>query len=275
MTDKKKIISFSLWGNEPKYTVGALANAMYAEEVYPDWVCRFYISSEVDVEVIQRLEEMDRVEVIVLGKSQKGDHKNSLLRFLPAEEDDIEVVIFRDCDSRLNYREQAAVNEWLQSDKKFHIMYDHPNYSSFFLAGCWGVKYPGLAGVSALIRYYLMDVVNRPWEKIATLNDESQLCYRKGVDQNFLENVVYPIAQLSCMRHDDFSQNVLGYKIGRPFPTHKSIVQGYVGESLNVDESPAEPEWRILAFEKPAVEVLMERKEFIKEIQEEIVKDFS
>ena len=38
----KKIISFSLWGNSPKYLIGALKNADLAKEFYRDWECHFY-----------------------------------------------------------------------------------------------------------------------------------------------------------------------------------------------------------------------------------------
>ena len=270
MTDKKRVISFSLWGNEARYTVGALANALYAEEIYPGWICRFYISHDVDAEVVGTLKQMDNVEVVLLDKPNDGDYKNSLLRFLPAGDEDVEVMISRDCDSRLGYREKYAVDEWLQSDKKFHIMYDHPNYSSFFLAGCWGVKSPALQGISALIRYYLLDVANRPWEKITHIKD-GNVVYRKGVDQHFLENTVYPLASLSCMRHDDFSKNVLGEKIGLPFPTEKSLEQGYVGETMDVDETPVRPEWRMISFEEPVLQTIHDYQE----IERGIVKDFS
>ena len=39
----KKIISFSLWGDIPTYTEGAIKNVQLAKEVFPDWICRFYI----------------------------------------------------------------------------------------------------------------------------------------------------------------------------------------------------------------------------------------
>jgi hypothetical protein len=39
----KKIISYSLWGDLPLYTVGAISNAKQAKEIYPGWICRFYI----------------------------------------------------------------------------------------------------------------------------------------------------------------------------------------------------------------------------------------
>ena len=41
----KKIIAFSLWGDQPKYTVGAIKNADLAKEIYPDWTCRFISDS--------------------------------------------------------------------------------------------------------------------------------------------------------------------------------------------------------------------------------------
>ena len=31
-----KIISFSLWGQDPKYTIGAIRNAELAREIYQD-----------------------------------------------------------------------------------------------------------------------------------------------------------------------------------------------------------------------------------------------
>ena len=38
-----KVISFSLWGDNTRYTLGALQNASLAKMVYPDWICRFYV----------------------------------------------------------------------------------------------------------------------------------------------------------------------------------------------------------------------------------------
>ncbi len=39
----KKIISFSLWGNNKKYLNGALLNYSAQPYIYPDYKCRFYI----------------------------------------------------------------------------------------------------------------------------------------------------------------------------------------------------------------------------------------
>ena len=51
----KKIISFSLWGDNPKYTIGAIKNAEIAKEIYPDWICRFYLGKSTPIEIVKDL----------------------------------------------------------------------------------------------------------------------------------------------------------------------------------------------------------------------------
>ena len=47
-----KIIAFSLWGNNPKYTVGAIKNADIAGKLFPEWICRFYIGKSVPENIV-------------------------------------------------------------------------------------------------------------------------------------------------------------------------------------------------------------------------------
>ena len=240
----KKIISFIIWENKPEQVVGALANAIYAAEVYPDWICRFYATKSLDKESVKRLGEMAHVEVVPID-THPTDYKNTLYRFLPAGEPDVNVMISRDVESRISYREKYAVDEWLESDRMFHVMHDHPNFAGYVLPGCWGVKNKTLVGIGSLIRYYLQSVVNRPWEGIAAL-DEGSIIYRKGVDRNFLETVVYPMIDVTCMRHDNHNRNAFGNLIGKRFPTRRESGEGYVGEIFDIEDNPINPEWRQL-----------------------------
>jgi hypothetical protein len=50
-------------------------------------------------------------------------------RFLVAADTDVERYVVRDIDSRLSLREQAAVDEWIESQKKSHVMRDHSSHS--------------------------------------------------------------------------------------------------------------------------------------------------
>ena len=52
----KKIISFSLWGDNPKYTIGAINNAKLSQSIYPDWICRFYCGKSVPEEILKKWE---------------------------------------------------------------------------------------------------------------------------------------------------------------------------------------------------------------------------
>ena len=58
-----KIISFCLWGDNPKYTEGAIKNAQLASEIYPGWKCRFYVGQSVPSIVLMRLEMNENTEV--------------------------------------------------------------------------------------------------------------------------------------------------------------------------------------------------------------------
>ena len=149
----KKIISYSLWGNKPTYTVGALRNAELAKEIYPDWTCRFYVGKSVSADVINSLIQYDNTEVFVMN--EQGDWTGMFWRFYPASDSDVSVMISRDTDSRLDMREKLAVDEWLVSGKSFHIMRDHPFHATEILGGMWGVRGTILADMKTMITDYV------------------------------------------------------------------------------------------------------------------------
>ncbi len=59
----KKIISFSLWGDNPKYTIGAIRNAELTPIIYPGWISRFYCGESVPTEIIKTLISLPNTEV--------------------------------------------------------------------------------------------------------------------------------------------------------------------------------------------------------------------
>ena len=177
----KKIISFSLWGSDVKYTIGAVRNSELVEDIYPGWICRFYVGDDVPNDIIEKLESNSEV---VRMRGEKCDWTSTYWRFLPSGEEDVEVMISRDTDSRLNIREKNAVDEWLKSDKSFHIMRDHPWHRIEILAGMWGAKVGTLSNIKEL-----MDNYNKPLDKQS--------------DQTFLRSVVYPKIKDSLMVHDE------------------------------------------------------------------------
>jgi len=208
-----KVISFSLWGDNPVYTVGAIRNAELAETIYPDWQCWFYVGSSVPEEILSDLE--NRSNCTVIRMEEEGNWSGMFWRFYPASLSEVEVMISRDTDSRLNKREKAAVDEWIESDKGFHIMRDHPWHNTEILGGMWGAKRGVIPSMSTMCVEY---VKGEFWQ----------------VDQNFLREEVWPLVGENFLVHDEFFSN-------KPFPTKREGKE-FVGMAFNEDDTPLFPE---------------------------------
>jgi hypothetical protein len=132
----KKIIAFSLWGNDPKYCVGAIRNAQLAQVHFPNWECWFYYDSSVPLTYIKALDAFSNSKTIkVADESVFG----AFWRFFSMQKNTI--VLSRDTDSRLSNREAVIVDDWLKKDTKLCVIRDHINHYEFpILAGMWGIK---------------------------------------------------------------------------------------------------------------------------------------
>ena len=212
----KKIISFALWGNNPKYLIGAIKNAELAKVIYPEWIARFYVGTSVPKETLEKL-FLNGSEVVDMGIP--GDWTGMFWRFLPAGDPDVEAMISRDVDSRLSFRESEAVAAWFKSMKGFHIMRDHPCHATEILGGMWGVRGGMLRNMKQLI-------------------DE----YNKGdfwqVDQNFLREKIYPLVKLNSCVHDEFFQHC-------SFPTARNQYE-FVGDVFDENDKRHDEYWRLL-----------------------------
>jgi hypothetical protein len=131
----EKIISFSIYGKNPKYGIGALENAKLSKIIYPEWKARFYIADDVSKDLVNKIMDLN-CEVII--KPRMEGHLNMFDRFEPLKDLAIERFIVRDSDSRLSIKEAAAVKEWIESGKEFHIMRDHPQHGAYICGGLWG-----------------------------------------------------------------------------------------------------------------------------------------
>lgn len=192
-----KLISFSIWGNEKKFFDGAIENAVLTKKIYgDDWASRFYCDSLVPKELTNKLSSLG--SQIVICENKKGSWEGLFWRFYPASEPDVSVIISRDIDSRLNSREKYAVNEWLASDKGFHIMRDHYMHDVPILGGMWGAKRGCIPEMVALIEKWL-------------------IFDRKGADQDFLATEIYPRIKNNSLIHDE----VVGPKYNWDEPTRK------------------------------------------------------
>jgi hypothetical protein len=214
----KKIISFSLWisekrnrelkgglGDDKLYIYGAVMNAYLAKTIYPGWIVRFYCGTTVP----EKLKEMLlALGAEIVNMEVPGDWTGMFWRFYPAGEEDVDVMISRDADSRLSVREATAVEEWLVSDKQFHTMRDNRAHNIPILGGMWGAKKGCIPNMKELMKIY---VKGEFWQ----------------VDQNFLTEIISPRVRDKWMEHDP-------YYARKPFPTPR-INNEFVGFGVDTD----------------------------------------
>lgn len=183
---ESQIISFSLFGTDPKYGQGAVRNAEAAPFLYPGWTCRFHVDASVGTEVVEQLQSRG-AQVIRMAPEWPAASHGTLWRFLVADDPGVRRWIVRDADSLLNLREATAVQEWLASDRHFHLMRDHFDHSELVLAGLWGGVHGALPPLQSLIGEFL---ASRP----GVLN--------RTADQELLREVLWPTIRTSVLMHD-------------------------------------------------------------------------
>ena len=204
----QKIISFSLWGSNPKYTVGAIRNAELALTIYPHWKCKFFIASSVPKDIVDKLYSFPNT--ILELKTENGDWSSMFWRFDTSYDPSVDVSIFRDTDSRLSLREKNAVDEWLVSEKTFHIMRDHPYHGFPILGGMWGFK-------------------NNPKYPMKELLTNFNVQNKYGTDYDFFIQQLYPMVKNDKVTHDPFFEKI-------PFPTTR-VNKQFVGEVYDENDN--------------------------------------
>ena len=113
-------------------------------------------------------------------------------RFHVACDPGIKKFLVRGTDSVINVQERVAVDEWLASDRYFHVMRDYFCHTDLILVGLWA----GLGGIFPPLRTLL---AKHPPDWIITRN----------VDKDFLRLSVWPTMKQSCLIHDSLYRSFL------------------------------------------------------------------
>lgn len=203
----KKIISFSVWGDNPKYTVGAIRNVQLAQIYFPDWECYFYHNDSVPGIIISALNEFSNSKTIRIDDGSFG----AFWRFQAMEKDTI--VLSRDTDSRLSAREKQIIDDWLSSNTKLCVIRDHLNHYEFpILAGMWGLR----NGLS--------------WEDVVHMKNYNNK-HTYLVDQYYLRDIVWPKYQIDCSQYG-IKETVWMRD------TYSIIGKNFIGQTYDENECP-------------------------------------
>ena len=219
----KNIISFSLYGDQPRYTRIAIENAKAAPFVYPGWTCRFYIDNTVPQPVIKQLSALN-AQVLQVSPIHSAKCNTGLFwRFLVASDPQVDFFMVRDADSLISVREKVAVDEWIASDKDFHLMRDYYTHSELMLAGLWG----GVANKITSIGNEISNFQKSQTGKLAGVHNQDQL---------FLRQKIWPAIRNDVMQHD----SVFGWNGTRDFPLVGKIEPvRHVGQDMGIFLNPA------------------------------------
>ena len=180
-----KVFSFSLFGSGEKYWHGMYKNIELIESQFPDWKIYIWIGDGVSEDVILYLN--DRKSVKLIPTRQSG-LINMSYRFFSIDFEEVEVMCVRDADSRITPRDAACIEDFINSEKLFHIIRDHPNHHHTIMGGMWGIK---------------KGLLNGGLQKAFDLWRQSHTATEFWNDMDFLREFFYPRCLPYSMIHDE------------------------------------------------------------------------
>ena len=214
----KKIISFSLWGDHPKYLQGAIENIQLQKKLFPDWNCRFYCHEEIELNWINSIRR-EGCEFILKEEDPTRKHMDNpgmFWRFEVLKDPDIERCMVRDTDGRLTQREVNCVKDWERSGKEFHIIRDHAQHGTKIMGGMWGATKEFISRIN-------YDELLKQFNSLSYTNTYA-------TDQEFLARMIYPLAKNSSCIHDDWDR----YREGARKIPHLRINNEFIGQPIEL-----------------------------------------
>jgi hypothetical protein len=180
----KQVISYSLYGIQAKFLVGAIKNAQLAQVFFPGFTVRFYVGNSVPTWCRSTLALFPNVEIIPVDEAENSLAR--LWRFRAIYDPKVDVVLSRDVDARLGIREAEAHQEFLDSPYVFHIMRDHPTGHGYLVsAGMFACKTAGMSFFKTIL-------------------EEQTFRDTYMQDQEFISNAIYPHIADKCLIHDPY-----------------------------------------------------------------------
>lgn len=217
------IFSFCLFGEKDKYCKGLLKNIELIQEKFPGWLAYVYLGEDIPSPVREQLQANPIVKIF---ETPVRGNDNKAWRFFPVDMPEVDICVVRDADSRIYDRDFAAIQEFINSDKVFHIIRDHPNHFHRIMAGMWAAKKPAfnLMSMAGLFSY---------WR-----SERRRQGYMEDFwdDTTFLTDMVYPLVVSRSLIHDtlhNFEPDSMRTEIKAPIGDGLN----FVGQVYEYDEN--------------------------------------
>lgn len=119
------VVSIAIYGDNPFYLEGGLRNVQLGRIYWSGWNVRFYADTTLPESYVQKL-TTETSEVVIVSNMSRGKISGMFWRFFVMNDPSVDRFIVRDIDSSPSARERAALDEWVQSGRAWHVFRDSP-----------------------------------------------------------------------------------------------------------------------------------------------------
>lgn len=194
------VFSYCLYGpSNPRYYVPLIKNLKLAHQYFPDWKVWIYVAPDVDTAYLAVLQTYSNV---VLRPTNTLGPSNMILRFYAIDEPEVEIMMVRDADSLLHWKDRWAIGRFLEQPHYVaHTIRDHKDHTSKLMGGLWGLRKTAGLNLHEQYQAYLRNPVDL------------------GIahDQNFLSAHIYPQVLPHLLVHFSNERTFDG-EFAEPFP---------------------------------------------------------
>lgn len=224
------VISMALYGDNPHDMFGLLRYCQLLPIMLPGWRVRVYLEEPINGTTVhgtvpklmrKKLKHMG-IEAVIVDRDTAQVLPPTMWRLFIADDEKVERFLVRDPALRPSERETAAIQDWVKSGKLFHCIRDHPIHA----------EHPLTAEVVGGIPSALRKLTGKAWKS---------MMYGMTSDERFLNTLIWPLVNGSCLCHDSVSCKT--YPSSKPYPVLRNDNE-YVGQPYDENDQPLETDTR-------------------------------
>lgn len=150
---------------------------------FPEWKVYLYTAPDVQEEFLTQVAMYSNVVVKPTGKL---GNINMMERFFAIDDPDVEVMMVRDADSHVHWKDRWAIRDFLSKPEFLvHTIRDNIEHTANLMGGLWGMR--KIPGFSIRNQYELFT--------------KTPIDQGYGLDQSFLTTYIYPYIKNVLLVH--------------------------------------------------------------------------
>jgi hypothetical protein len=115
-----------------------LQNLQLINKHFPDWYTFIYVGADVDIHSVRVFQSAPRVIIRFTGELGSI---NMIHRFFAIDEPGVELMMVRDADSRIHWRDRWAIRQFDRATSfHAHAIRDNDQHTAPLLGGLWGLR---------------------------------------------------------------------------------------------------------------------------------------